>query len=69
MDGWIEFWVSEHVKELRQEVRQARLVRDLKAARRGEYPSPSRRLLGWMAHTGQHCLEVWGTRKPSSGCC
>jgi hypothetical protein len=69
MDGWMEYWTSERAEELRQEAHQARLVRDLKAARQGEHPSPSQRLLGWLARTGQRWLEVWTTRKPSSGCC
>jgi hypothetical protein len=69
MDGWMEFWVSERAKELRQEIHQARLVRDLKAARQGEHPSPSQRFLGWLTRAGQHWLKVRATRKPSSGCC
>jgi hypothetical protein len=69
MDGWMKYWISERARELRQEAHQARLVRDLKAARRGEYTSTSQRLLGWLARTGQHWFEVWITRKPSRECC
>ena len=69
MDGWMEGWISERAKELRQEVHQARLVSDLKTARRGEHPSPSQRPLGWLTRTGQHWLEVRSPRKPSSNCC
>ena len=69
MDGWMEYWISERARELRQEAHQARLLRDLKAVRRGEHTSPSQRLLGWLAHTGLHWLEVWITRKPSRECC
>ncbi len=64
MDGRMEYWISERARELRQEAHQARLVRDLKAARRGEHPSPSQGVLVWLARTGQHWLEVWITRKP-----
>ena len=69
MDGWMEYWIYERAEELRQEAHQARLVRDLKATRQGEHPSPSQRLLGWLVCAGQHWREVWITRKPSSGCC
>jgi len=69
MDGWMEFWVSERAKELRQEVYQARLARDLKAAHRGEFPTPYQRVLGWLARTGRCWLGVRASRKPSSGCC
>ncbi len=69
MDGRMEYWISERARELRQEAHQARFVRDLKAARRGEHPSPSQRLWVWLARTGQHWLGVRASRKPSSGCC
>ncbi len=59
MDGWMEFWVSERAKELRQEAYQAHLARDhLKVARRGEFPSPYQRILGWLASTVLHRLGV-----------
>ena len=69
MGGWMEFWVSERAKELRQEVYQARLARDLKAAHRGEFPTPYQRVLGWLARTGRYWFGVRASRKPSSGCC
>jgi hypothetical protein len=70
MDGWMEYWTPQRARELRQEVHQARLVRDLKAARRGEFPStPYQRLLDWLVRTGQHWREVRASRKPSRECC
>ncbi len=69
MGGWMEFWVSERVKELRQEAYQARLVRDLKASRRGEFPTLYQRVLAWLTRTGRYWLGVRASRKLSSGCC
>ena len=69
MDAWMEFWVSERAKELRQEAYRARLARDLKAAHRGEFPAPYQRVLGWLARAGRYWLGVRASRKPSSGCC
>ncbi len=69
MGGWMEFWVSERAKELRQEAYQAHLARDLKAAHRGEFPTLYQRVLGWLARTGRYWLGVRASRKPSSGCC
>jgi hypothetical protein len=69
MDGWMEHRVSERAKELTQEAHRGRLVRALKAARRGERPSPYQRLLGWLTNTVLHRLGTQGSRKPSSGCC
>jgi hypothetical protein len=49
MDDWMEYWISERARELRQEAHQARLVRDLKAARRGGFHSPPYQgLLDWL---------------------
>ena len=69
MDGWMEYWASERAKELMQEAHRGRLVRALKAARRGERPSLYQRLLGWLANTVLHRLGAQGSRKPSSSCC
>ena len=69
MDGWMEYSVSERAKELRQEAYQAHLARDLKAARRGAFPSPYQRILGWLASTVLHRLGVGAPGTPSSDCC
>ena len=69
MDGWMEFWVSERAKEVRQEAYQAHLARDLKATRRGAFPSLYQRILGWLASTVLHRLGVGAPRTPSSDCC
>jgi hypothetical protein len=69
MDGWMEYWASERAKELIQEAYQARLVRDLKASRRGGFPTLYQRVLAWLARTGRYWFGVRASRKPSSGCC
>ena len=69
MDCWMEYWVSERAKELTQEAHRGRLVRALKAARRGKRPSAYQRLLGWLANTILHRVRAQASRKPSSGCC
>jgi hypothetical protein len=69
MDGWMEYQVSERAKQLTQEAHRGRLVRALKAARRGRCRSPYQRLLSRLANTVLHRLRVQASRKPSSGCC
>ena len=69
MDGWMEYQVSERAKELTQEAHRGRLVRALKAARRGGCCSPYQRLLSWLANTVLHRLGAQASRKASSGCC
>jgi hypothetical protein len=68
MYGFMEFWGSERAEELRQEAHRGHLARDLKAAHRGEFPTPYQRVLGWLARTGRYWHGVRSSRTPSSGC-